>query len=34
MKTPPIEDRLAINDLFVRYMRSIDDGGSSWAWAR
>ena len=26
MKTPPIEDRLAINDLFVRYMRSIDDG--------
>jgi 3-phenylpropionate/cinnamic acid dioxygenase small subunit len=25
-KMPPIEDRLAINDLFVRYMRSIDDG--------
>jgi uncharacterized protein (TIGR02246 family) len=26
MKPPPIEDRMAINDLFVRYMRSIDDG--------
>jgi 3-phenylpropionate/cinnamic acid dioxygenase small subunit len=26
MKMPPIEDRMAINDLFVRYMRSIDDG--------
>jgi 3-phenylpropionate/cinnamic acid dioxygenase small subunit len=25
-KTPNIEDRIAINDLFVRYMRSIDDG--------